>query len=222
MSVYMLEPLAAPPQKESLISVNNSPSLNFNYAFPDDIKLSDKKRTRNLQLLLEIQEDNINSEKSPAPLPKLNPPYIKDGVKYISNKQVFIDMGVDLFQLSTFIKQVGVLFDTHFHDEISDTTSPNKHMMIKVFISSRNQDPKCAENCYKLKISFHSHDNFGISLVDFTKEVRALPKIGFTNTGSSDVAEFHIFLNTKPENFTPIAPTRKLPFLQVSPFDVIG
>lgn len=221
ISVYMLEPLAlTQSSNQYLLNPNFNSNSEVQYDLPLELKRREYKVNRNIQRLLE--QDGSNQEKIPDIQFKKEKKYIKDGVRYISNKEAFINLGVDLFQLSTFIKQVGVLFDTQFNSEINDPYSENKNLIVNVKVYSSNKCSQAVEECYQLKITFHSFDKFGSEIKDFSKEVKNLPKIGFSNVKSKDVAEFQIFLNTKPENFYPLIKKDKRPLLEVSPFDVIG
>lgn len=221
MSVYMLEPFAfTQASNQYLFNSSFNSKSEAQYELPIELKRREYKVNRNIQLLLE--QEVPNQEHFPDVQFKKERKYIKDGVRYISNKDAFINLGVDLFQLSTFIKQVGVLFDTHFNSEINDPYSENKNLIVNVKVYSSNTCSQALEECYQLKITFHSFDKFGSEIKDFSKEVKNLPKIGFSNVKSKDVAEFQIFLNTKPENFYPLIKKDKRPLLEVSPFDVIG
>lgn len=219
MTVYMLEPFAMPKVNDVSFK-KNVPTSQIKLELPESQFSLDYKKSKNLNSLLENQY--FIKELIPEGSFKKERKYVKDGIRYVSDKETFINLGVDLFQLSTFIKQVGVLFDTHFNDEINDNFSANKHMMVKVQISSSQNCDTSVEDCYQLKVSFHSFDQFGKELTHFTKNVRSLPKIGFSNIKSKSVAEFQIFLNTKPENFIPMKKETKREYLKVSPFDVIG
>lgn len=150
-------------------------------------------------------------------------PYISDGVKFISSKSAFIDLGVDLNETALFIKHVGQIYDSILSKEINDMTKENKMIIVKVQISSKNsRESSCSINCSNNKISFHSTDKFGTQITEFSKLVRNFPFIKITNPQSSSVAEFHIYLNTKPKNFIVRENSIKRPLIKISPFYNMG
>lgn len=149
--------------------------------------------------------------------------YIPDGVKFISNKNSFIKLGVDISNTAQFVRQVGEQFDTIFKDEISDQTKENKLIVLQVKIfSDLENNENCDTECSNMKISFHSNDKFGSNIIKFSKVVRNLDKIKITNPQSEEIVDFQIYLNTKPENFVLKMPFTKKPSRQSSPFQNIG
>ena len=150
---------------------------------------------------------------------KPSKPYISDGVKFLSNKQSFIDLGVNLNQMALFIKQVGELYESVFYDEINDLSLPNKMMIIKVKISGNKKD---CDKCNQVKVSFHSSDSFGPEIKTFSKSVREINPIEIQNINSNQIAEFQIYLNTKPKDFRVQEKILKKPLIHVSPFSDRG
>lgn len=177
----------------------------------------------------ETVKPNNNNEESYLIAPSIQHErkYIKDGVKFISSKEQFVNMGVDLVQLSVFVKQIGILFDSNFEENISNLYEANKNIVIKIKIQSNlpisyPEKNKCKTDCHQMKISFHSYDDLGKNLSHFTKQVRSLPKIGISNTLKSDTVEFNIYLNTKPKGFIPKQPPTKYKPLEIQPFDSLA
>lgn len=189
------------------------------------INEDDKKSLKILSPQLSIDNKNKSEElDSFYPLieffdRKPPKPYISDGVKFLSPKQSFIDLGVNLNQMALFIKQVGELYESVFYEEINDLSLQNKMMIIKVKISANKKD---CEQCNQVKVSFHSSDSFGAEVKTFSKGVREISPIEIKNINSNQIAEFQIYLNTKPKNFRVQEKILKKPLIHVSPFSDRG
>lgn len=200
--------------------ISPAPGQNIPILIPQDKNASGIKNR--------VQENKAKGQKTEhlsfAPFfdGRLYKAYIPDGVKFLSSKESFIKLGVDLNQTALFIRQVGEQFDAVFKDEILDQTQENKLIVIKVRISSDFKNKNCDINCVLVKKSFHSQDKFGDEIITFSKKVRELNNINISHPESSEIAEFQIYLNTKPKNFIVKTPFNKLPTSEMSPFANIG
>lgn len=149
--------------------------------------------------------------------------YIEDGVKFLSNKESFINLGVDLNQTALLIKNIGELYDSILKNEINDLTKENKMVIIKIQLSSDyKKNNNCNTSCTSTKISFYSSDKFGTDITIFSKKVRELSPININNAKSEAIAEFQIYLNTKPKNFVTKQQYIKQPSILLSPFINMG
>lgn len=197
-------------------------NIEYSYSF-ENVSLNNiSTKYKPLNDIMKNNEKNSSSNILEIPILKKDKKYINNGIRFISNKQVFSSMNVNLEDLSRYINNTNSLFKSYFKKEIENENSLNKFLIIKVGITHNN----CLKPCFVTHTSFYSYDKFGQNLSEFSRALKLQEPIKFQINDSKNIkqnkqlAEFYIFLNTKEDGYYPLI--KKNNNIETSIFDNIG